>query len=184
MRYLIALIALSFLITSAAYSQFQAPEGGGIVYGSELGVIVGAPKGWIFDAKSGVSQGLYAVMYPVGSSWAKATEVMYVNTAKSKDGESLDSFITGDLDSFKKNSPTLHLQNVDPITLSSGQIAQVRLLSGDQWGNYECIAYAQKGTSVAIYVLSCKSQQALLKSLPAFREMVSNSVLINVEFKK
>lgn len=37
-------------------------EGGGIVYSSEVGAVISAPGGWIFDTESGLAQGLQAVM--------------------------------------------------------------------------------------------------------------------------
>lgn len=178
------LLGLFLVISAIAAAQFQIPEGGGIVYGDEIGVVVSAPSGWVFDAESGVSQDLHAVMYPVGSSWANATEVMYVSIAKLDTGASLQDFIDGDIARFRERSPSLAVEASAPLELSGGKSAQVRYFSGDSWGNLESIAYATKGSSVAIYVLSCRTKEGFDRSLPAFNEVVSRSLLASMVFEE
>jgi hypothetical protein len=63
-------------------------------------------------------------------------------------------------------------------------VAEVRLFSGDKWGNYECIAYVSKGKSVVMYILSSRNKEAMIKTLEAFRRMVSESSLMSVTIKK
>ena len=41
------------------------------------------------------------------------------------------------------------------ITLASGERAEVRVFTGDEHGNVECIAYVRRKDSVATFVLSC-----------------------------
>lgn len=177
-------LALPVLARAAPTTPSKVPEGGGIVYGKELGVVVSAPDGWIFDAESGVDQGLSAVMYPTGSTWADAVSVMYVNVSQLKPGETLADFIEGDVASFKEKSATLEVKTAEPVSLEGGAKAEVRLYSGDAWNNYEAVAYASQGNSVAIFVLSCRTAEAFAKSVPAFRHMVAGSSLVGVVFKK
>lgn len=183
----IAVIAL-FIISNLALAENKepigVPAGGGIVYGSEIGIGVSAPSGWIFDNKSGVSQGLHAIMYPEGSSWANSNEMMYVNIGKVEPGEALEKFIQTDIDSFVKNSPNLILEKINSLTIQGGVKAEVRQFTGDKWGNFERIAYAQKGSSVAIYVLSSKTKNGYEKSIDAFDEMVTKSFHVNMVFEK
>jgi len=177
------LFCLSILISTPLFGFSQAPEGGGIVYGARLGVGVGAPAGWVFDSQSGVNQGLHTVMYPEGSSWSDATEVMYVNIATMDDGQTIEEFIQDAIVRLKQQSPNLKVEPGSPITVTGGDVAQVRLYSGDKWGNREAVAYVQKDGSVAIYVLSCRSEAGFSESLPAFREMVESSFLARMEFE-
>ena len=174
-RVLLGLMVL-LLFSHLCHAQAKEPGGGGIVYGDNLAVITGAPDGWVLDNESGVNQGVHAVFYPTGSSWAKAPEVMYINIAL-LNGKSLDAFMATDEEAFRKNSATLKTQKLPPIKLSSGETAEVRLFTGDMHGNYECIAYASKFDSVAMYVLSCRSKEGFEKALPAFRSLVTQSML-------
>jgi len=187
---IIIVLVISFLVlisnTVLAEDKVSAgePGGGGIVYGSEIGISVSAPDGWTFDAKSGVPQGLHGVMYPDGSSWSKSSEIMYVNMGKMQEGETLDKFIEADIDSFLINSPNLKIEKLTPIQISGKEKAETRLFIGDKWGNYEQIAYAQHKGSVAIYVLSCKTKEGYQKSQAAFQEMVAKSFIINIVLEK
>jgi len=159
MRIIKLVVIITFLIISnsalaANREPIGEPAGGGIVYGSEIGISVSAPAGWIFDSKSGVSQGLHGVMYPEGSSWTNSSQMMYVNMGKMDSGGTLEKFIQADIESFVKNSPDLKVETLNTLTIQGGFKAEVRQFTGDKWGNYELIAYVQKGSSVAIYVLS------------------------------
>jgi len=181
-RILPALVSLGALVCSLP-ALAQDEGGTGIVYGADLGVVVSAPAGWIFDAKSGVPQGLHAVMYPKEVTWATAEVMMYVNIVSSNDS-SLDAFIAGDVNNYTKQSPQIVVEKADPISMTGGSSAEVRLYSGDQWGNYECVAYVSKGTSVVIYVLSSRDKEGLLQGLGAFRTMVATSTLMDVTIQK
>lgn len=179
-------LALLFGFTLCIFIMGQQAEsgGGGIVFGSEIGIGVQAPKGWIFDSKSGVSQGLHGVIYPDGSTWANANEVIYVQISKMSEHQTLEQFIDIDLSKFRENSQNLKVEHADKITISSGQVAEVLYLTGDKWGNYEAVAYASKGLNVAMYILSCKSKEGFAKRLADFEKMVSKGFLVNVSFKK
>ncbi|TMA74676.1 MAG: hypothetical protein E6J72_18580, partial [Deltaproteobacteria bacterium] len=111
------LLTFIFLAADAPTPQFKVPDGGGIVYGDELGVGISAPKGWVFDSQSGVAQGMHAVMYPEGRSWAEASEVMYVNVSRAESGQTLASFISSDVARFKENTPKLAVETGDPIEI-------------------------------------------------------------------
>ncbi len=161
--------------------QYQPTEqGGGIVYADDLGIVVGAPKGWIFDSQSGLKQKLNCVLYPVGKTWSSADEVMYVNFSKLKEGQSLEAFIEADIAPFKEKSAGLKVKEDKTIKLKSGQEAQMRLFSGDQYGNYEAIAYVEAFGSVGMFVLSSRTKEGFERSLPAFKEVVAKSAVARV----
>ena len=160
----------------------QGNPDGGIVYSNGLGIGIGAPKNWIFDSTSGQSQGLYAVMYPNGSTWSNSTQVIYVNFATLDPKQTLDSFIESDINRFKEASSSLVVKKDDDITIKSKETANVRLFFGDKWGNQEAIAYLLIGHNVAMYVLSCKKSSEFQTSYPLFRSVVSESfsMVVNV----
>jgi hypothetical protein len=171
-------LLLNFLLFLAVG---QSPEGGGIVYGDEIGVGVSAPPGWVFDSTSGTPQGLHGVMYPEGSSWADATEVMYVNLASMGEGQELDGFVREAIARNRERSPNLQVIEAEPIEIEGGGTAVVRHYFGDKWGNWEAVAYAAKGRSVAIYVLSCRTRPGFQGSLDDFRSMVGGSFFTEVK---
>ena len=155
---------------------------GGIVYGGELAVAVIAPDGWVLDNKSGVSQGTHAVLYPRGSSWKDAPEVMYVNTGQIEPGGSICTVIAEDVEKFKKKFPQANIEMLEPIATKSGAQAQVRAFSGGGYLNFEAIAYARLGNDVALYVLTCRDKSGYDRTIGLFRDMVSTSVLGPISF--
>jgi len=181
---IITFLIISNLALAANKEPIGEPGGGGIVYGSEIGISVSAPAGWIFDSKSGLSQGLNAVMYPEGSSWTHSSQMMYVNIEKMEPGGTLEKFIQADIERFVKTSPDLKVEKLKTLTIQGDLKAEVRQFTRDKWGNYELIAYVQKGSNVAIYVLSSKNQDGYSKSIDAFKGMVTNSFIVNMIFEK
>ncbi len=185
-RFAFLLIAVSLALLSAPDASIASPqgqlEGSGIPYGDEIGALVHAPKGWIFDNQSGVSQGLHCVMYPQGFSWRTAREVIYVSIGKLKTGESLADFVAKDAEDFRTKSPAIEIVALEPISLVTGEVAEVRRFTGDQFGNHECVAYAQLGDSVASFSLSCRSKDGYEKSVGPFKDMVASAVLIKMSF--
>ena len=155
---------------------------GGIVYGGELAVAVIAPDGWVLDNKSGVSQGTHAVLYPRGSSWKDAPEVMYVNTGQIEPGGSIFTVIAEDVEKFKKKFPQANIEMLEAIATKSGAQAQVRAFSGGGYLNFEAIAYARLGNDVALYVLTCRDKSGYDRTIGLFRDMVSTSVLGPISF--
>lgn len=180
MRGFASLVAVGLLAATPAVAQEKTP-GGGIVYGEQLGVAVSAPMGWVYDTGAGAGQGLHAVMYPKGSSWSASSRVMYVNVVRLPEGQTPAAFIADDVARFKKEAADLSVGTADPIALAVGGVAaEVRLFSSDAGTTHEAVAYAAKGSSVAIYVLSCKTRKDLETTLPAFRNLVANSYLVEM----
>src|SRR4030088_993829 len=81
MKFLAFVLLLVLCSISQAQQNTQKPadNNSGIIYGQDHVFVLTAPKGWVLDNKSGVSQGLQAVFYPEGSSWKSGTVVMYAN---------------------------------------------------------------------------------------------------------
>lgn len=153
--------ALCWCVSPAARSeQPSSPNeaSSGLVYGKDHAFWVSAPKGWVLDNRSGAPQGLHAVFYRLGSSWSDATTVMYVNTGRLAKGESLESFIAGDLARFREQSPNVKMTKESSLSTSDKRTADVRRFSGDQWGNDEAVAYIQEDAVVVMIVLTARNR--------------------------
>jgi len=143
----------------------------GIIYGPDHAFAVTAPSGWVLDNKSGVDQGLWAVFYPVGSSWKNSKVVMYINTASKTGDPTLDGLIAGDLERQRKESPGLNVKAGEPIELQDGTKAKVNHWSGDRGGNHESVAYIEAPTVWVMVVLSSRNEKAYRSALPAFSSL-------------
>jgi hypothetical protein len=62
-------------------------------------------------------------------------------------------------------------------------VATVRRFSGDRWGNWEEVAYLQEREMVAMFVLSCASEELFRRSETLFWELVSNGLIMGMSFE-
>jgi hypothetical protein len=148
----------------------------GIIYGDKFAFSLTAPKGWILDNKSGVTQGLYAVFYRQGESWDKALTVMYANTASLEDKahKTLDQLIKYDLDNFRSNYSDIKIIDGNNIVIKDKIIAKVKYLSGKSYGNYEAMAYIDAGKTGIMIIMSSRSENGYKNSLTAFEDLVKS----------
>jgi len=149
-------------------------EGGGILFGKHFAFTVQAPKGWLFDNQSGVPQGLHAVLYRKGETYAKSDSIMYARGSDEDPGNprTLDQFMADDLADFRENSPDVKTFELDGFTSALDAPVHVVGYRGDQWGNVEAVAYIQHGGDFYLLVLTARSQQRFDADLPAFRAFV------------
>jgi len=166
-------VSFLMLLLSASVV-LSSEEGTGIIYGKDHAFMISAPKGWVLDNQCGQDKGLWAVLYPTGSSWSSGTVVMYVNTASKTVDSTLDDLIAGDLARQRQQSPNLHVSPGDPLPIADGSLARVNYLSGDKWGNYESIAYVEAPTVYVMIVLTSRVEAAYKHAQLAFADLVKS----------
>jgi len=160
-------------------SNKNADWGGGLIYGKDHAFTVAAPKEWILDNQSGVSQGLHAVFYPEGSNWKDSIITMYINTVQMDENKSWSDFIESDIRSFKAKHADLIVQTGESLaTTDDKKRADVRYFTGDQWNNHEAVAYIREQKVVVLIVLSSRNEKAYQTALPNFRELVRSYYFI------
>lgn len=151
----------------------------GIIYGKNHVYTLTAPKGWVLDNKSGVSQGLYAVFYPQNSSWKDGVSVMYANVwEKQNTNQTVKDAIANDIAEFKKNSPDLKVEDAKAIELGKGKTATVRYFSNDTNSNSEAVAYIEEEKVVVLIILTSRTKKDFESSLPAFQELVGSYLFL------
>jgi hypothetical protein len=173
-------LRLALLTLSLAVAAISSAEGEtGMVYGDSHAFFVTAPPGWVLDNQSGLRNGVHAAFYPEGSSWRDSPAVMYVNGVGRSSGETLDSFIADDIQTFRDRSPQIQVKEGSPIKTKDGRIALVRYFSGDQSGNHEAVAYIAEKKAFIVLALSARTQDAFQRSLQSFEELVRNYTFIS-----
>lgn len=150
----------------------------GILYGPNFSYTLSAPKGWILDNESGVSQGLSAVFYPKGSSWSKGQTVAYTRVVKKNDQLTVSDIIIADINDFKSESPALKVEDAKAIDLGKGKTAIIKYFSNDSHGNHEALAYIDEAKSVVMIVLTARAKQDFDSSLGAFQGLVGSYFFI------
>ncbi len=165
---------LLILVVAVHVLHGQTPEGSGIVYGETHAFCITAPHGWVLDNRAERNNGLHAVFYPEGSSWAKSAIVMYANAANKGPGqETVDELIAYDTGQFKAKAPKLVVVELTPIKTTKGS-AKVLKFSGDQYNNTEAVAYIDSPKAVVMLVLTSRDEAGFNKSYPAFVALVES----------
>ena len=173
-------LSLTLLIFSLAVATASAAEGQtGMVYGDTHAFFVTAPPGWVLDNRSGLRNNVHAAFYPQGSNWQDSPAIMYANGVGRSSGQTLDSFIDDDIQTFRDRSPQIRVEERSPIKTKDGRLAVVRHFSGDQYGNHEAVAYIAEKRAFIVLALSARSQDAYQRSLRSFEELVRNYSFIS-----
>lgn len=175
--YLSIIVLLLLLpLTTLAQKQTTKNDNFGILYGDDHAFGFSAPKGWILDNESGVGEGLHAVFYPKGQTWAKSPVMAYAR-ARTRDAnvKTAEDVVQLTLKEFRDNAnPNSAAKKVDPIVIDKTRTAQVYYYSGDKYGNYEAVAYIGETKTINFFVMSSKTKSDFEKSLPAFQSLVKS----------
>lgn len=170
-----------------AIALFLASLTSGIVYGADHSFVITAPDGWVLDNTSGQPQGLHAVFYREGETWRGASVVMYANTASKRiDGQrTLKELVDYDVDQFRRKSPRLLVAPARSIAVN-GRTAEVLTFEGDQYGNYEAVAYIDEQYTVVMLVLTSRTKAEYDRAYPDFEKLVASYQFLtsNVEIQK
>lgn len=146
----------------------------GLLYGYNHSYYLTAPVGWIMDNESGREQGLTAVFYPKGTTWADGETVMYTTFTSfdSTKNETLNTIISYDSAQFKSNSPGLSIGREKSIAIGKKKDAAVYTYSGDVNGNYETVAYIPENKGVTMIVISSRNKNGCINNYKQFESLV------------
>jgi len=179
------LIIIIFAFTTIGYSQINKDSsdgGGGIIYGYKHAFILNAPKGWVLDNSSGVSDGLYAVFYPIGGSWQGSNTVMYANTASRevKVNATRDMLIAYDMQQFKNREPKINIRDSESLLTRDNKMAIVKAFYGV---HIEAVAYIEERSIIVLLTISANTEKQFNDAFPAFKELVSSYMVITDDVK-
>lgn len=168
------LLFIFLSLFSETYSQEDTSHTA-IIYGNDNSFVVKAPKGWILDTKSGLSSGLTAVFYPLGSSWEKGTTVMYCNSAskKVKGNETLQQIMDFDIGRFK-NEQGAEISEGGKVITSDSNVAIIKNFYNKKNKNFEAVAYIDESNVVVFLVISSRDKDDFEKSFESFNEFVKS----------
>lgn len=164
------LLLLIFCSVSQSLTQTNKQFNSGIVFGPKGAFKIDAPKNWILDNKSGLSQGLNCVLYLDGFSWNNSPVIMYSKIASTK-FEDIDVFIDYSVKAFIKEDSNFIYKNI-----KTGEIGnkKYRILDyiGGPFISYERVFYIQMENAVGYVVFSAQNENDFKKYSDAIFEVV------------
>lgn len=150
----------------------------GLMYGNGHAFSFDEPPGWVLDNKSGVREGLLAVLYLNGSSWSTAPAVMYIRTDRREPGDALEAYIERDCASARTQRPSTEVRSaprivgVGPSIEATGRrTAEVRQFSGS---SSETVAYLEEDAVFITFVLAARTKASHDAAMPAFLILVES----------
>lgn len=175
MKTIAFILALLIHVTSAAIIE----EGVGIVYGSNHAFSFKAPKGWMLDNESGVSQGIHAVFYEKGGSWQKSKAVAYARAADRGTVKTAADQVAKTIADFRKNGNDKYDgKKVKTVKTESGKDGEIYHFSGDKWGNFEAVAYFVEEKTINFVVFNSRDEKLFNDALPAFEELAKSYLFV------
>jgi hypothetical protein len=155
----------------------------GMVFGTGHLFTVQAPRGWMIQGKGEGGNGLATVFYPMGSTFAEASAVLYVNTATREKGQRLEDFIARDVAGMRKDSPAVKVEKGRALETGDRKRAEVRTFIGDKWGNRESIAFLAEDSIFVTIVLTARTAESYKAALPAFADLVGSYRFVTKDVK-
>jgi hypothetical protein len=172
---LLVLICLATAIQVCGQPNKSAGYKSGLIYGKNNAYYINAPDGWVLDNKSGVSQGLYAVLYPKGSTWENSIGIMYSKAiAKNSNIKSIEAYVRNDLEDFKKQAPNIEAVLKQELRLDSNKVAKIYEWSGDNFGNIESTAYIEEKNVIIIITYNSRDMTFYKSNYSKFIQTVKS----------
>jgi hypothetical protein len=149
--------------------------------GSHYAFILAEPNGWNLDTSAGKTNGLDAVLYPDGSSWANGVAVMYVRVIykDSKEKKDLKQIIETDIEKFKKVNKNTTVSVMPSLSTRDQMKTDMRYFYDAENKNHEAVAYIDEPKVVVILVLTSRNKDEYSKSAAAFKDLVASYFFVN-----
>jgi hypothetical protein len=164
----------------------------GMHYGASHSFLFCAPAGWTLDNSTDYLPGVFATLYPDGSSWDSAKQtgtLMYITTFdKPNDKYTVEKAMAFDAHDTKKSSKFagLVVKKGEPIKLDD-LAAPVQLFAPGPFNRYEACAYIDSPKTIIEFVITSKDEDAFNRDYPAFVQFVQSykflSSNVTVQYK-
>ncbi len=177
--YCFSIIATGCAQTSSLATRDTEMRSGIILHeGCSFGIT--PPRGWVLDTESGAGNGVPAVFYPEGSSWADSRTVMYTNVTAKDSGQTGAALIEYDVTRFTSDDPEVVITDLPSRTVGRKTVT-VKSFLGKSPENYEAVAYIDEKDHVVFLVLSARDRSTFESSLPSFSELVDSYVFMGAQ---
>jgi hypothetical protein len=191
LKYLSSILIFFSLLPAVLGQQQNAPPqdgegaGGGVILYSQGGAfMISGPKGWTTDRETGARIGTCCVFYPEGETWHDAETVLYPSIAtKGPSQQTLNEFMSSDLDDFRSHNPAMTYEDGKEIPLKHGRSAKIRYFYNVNRGSSEAVAYIDEDKIVALVVMSSRTKTGLNKNMPLLETTLNSYAYMNVKFK-
>jgi hypothetical protein len=168
----IALVGVGAGTNATAQTNKDGQSHAGIVYGPQGAYMIDAPKHWVLDNKTAVSDGLPCVLYIDSSTWENSPVIMYAKIA-SPTYPTIDKFIAFAIKEFVKEDPGFYHKESKTGEIN-GKKYVIMDYRGGPYKSYERVFYVQMESAVGYVVFSARNKEDFAKYADALLEVVAS----------
>jgi hypothetical protein len=173
MKKLVPILAL------AGSAFLYAADDAAIIDGPNYAFTIAAPKGWKLTSTKEVQ----AAFHPADTSFDKSPVVMYARPADKKQLgiSTIPELNHLDLKGIRQRQPAATSERVGTVKTALG--TEIPLYSFSGAGRSELVAYAEQPKTITVFVLSADTDEQLKAARPAFDELLSSYVALDLTAK-
>lgn len=173
MKYLLTFLFTMLITTNVNGTVTEGGEG--MLFGNNHAFKITATTGWVLDNQNAVSQGIHMAFYPKHKTWANSPVIMYGRSISTSQMPNIKSQVDQTVRDFhKNNSPNYKAEKRGLVSLFEDKKAEIYYFSGDQWGNYEAVAYVQEKDTINYLVFNSREKKSFDKYIGDFYKIVSS----------
>ena len=169
------------------YSHSEIVENGkGIPHGVNYVFLLSAPKNWLFDNESGVSQGVHAMMYPKNHTFKTAKVVIYAGAILKINNSFVDS-INNKLDELMKTCDASDFNKTGIYKTKCKRDAVTLEFYNHKFNNHEMFAFIDTPKMVCTIIMASKNKTVFENSKKSFIDVIGSFEFITsdeVKFMK
>ncbi|MEQ8472170.1 MAG: hypothetical protein RIC35_13345 [Marinoscillum sp.] len=146
-----------------------------VIYGDQYIFTISTPVGWVNDKEAAATIGLVSFFYNKEDADRSPKSHMYaMGYDKDANKQGLESFMKGNISSFKKKYPNLTYEQIE--TGKSGGIVDAQLLSYSNLEDRykEEVLYLETEFSILVFVFSTFSEQDYQNYQPVFDQFIGS----------
>lgn len=172
---ILSLLSIWSSIFNVSFSQTEKNPEINVVYGKNHIFTVETPDKWINDKESAKKIGLVCFFYAEADVSLQPKSYIYANGIdKTSSSATLEDFIKGDIETYKKKYPDFLHENVD-VTFTGGiKNGKMYTFSNLHDRFVEEVCYAETDASILIFVFSAQTDDDFVKYQPVFDEFMSS----------
>ncbi|MGH9341699.1 MAG: hypothetical protein ACRD1R_19465 [Acidobacteriota bacterium] len=129
------------------------------------------PEGWTIDYRSAAQIANFAI-HEEGTTWRQAKAVIFARLIPRKEGETIEEFVSGDVDKFEENCPFFEIED---LSLDLKGLQKFTVKSYDcPGGRYEIVAVTGTARHFIVFVLSSARQDTAEAVLEPFKQILTS----------
>jgi hypothetical protein len=179
---LVSVASFTLAIFLSARLSAQGAEGG-LISGEDWGILVSAPRGWVWDAQAYRPSGVEALFHKEGERYSVFD--LHISVASREKTAGGPAFLAKYMDEEKAAvmaaDPDLVFRELPAFSPGMDYRFAMREIDEPAKGYYQTLAYYEGGRAFFCFILSCRSPEERTNERGALVELLESFVYLSKE---